>query len=408
MTKAPTRKATCSWNICDLDLDYCYSDPLLYKRDDQDTADSDYSDDDFTIAKRAGREKRYFTIALGTFVYYAAGYPSIGKLFNPKKYGAALLTKAFRTRRSGFCAGSTLDILNLPKDPTQDQRENLETEHVFDKGLQGVLYEYMGNRELPGDRSANFPEIDPKFWPIFDEPNAKLGEMIQFGTDRKGKKPMSPAEQLSETFGSDRNPRPFMVVESAMNKAKKDIFLGDSPIADERLMKAAKRAVKADTDEEADKMLSLFQTVSGYSFVLDFTQANPGFKTFSAFEYIRNHEFLERFDGVVDDSFTAWSNIEQVTETYNLQNWYGRVLDAHFTYVLDRARRLARQSIRLARAPYVEAYEAGRSLATYDRVMAALDQFEDLISQIKMPDVTSENYKKRNPFNGEGPSGSNS
>lgn len=201
MTKAPTRKATCTWNICDLDLDYCYSDPLLYKRDDLDTAESDYSDDESSIAKRAGKESKKFKIVLGTFVYWIAGYPSIGTLFNPKKYGAALLTKAFRTRRSGFCAGSTLDIINLPKDPTQEQREDLETEHPLDKGLQGIFYRYMGNRELPGDRSANFPEIDPKFWAKFDVPNTKIGAMAQFGRARKGKAPMSPAEYLAEAMG---------------------------------------------------------------------------------------------------------------------------------------------------------------------------------------------------------------
>lgn len=118
--------------------------------------------------------------------------------------------------------------------------------------------------------------------------------------------------------------------------------------------------------------------------------------------------FLERFDGVIDNTFTAWSNIEEATETYNLQNWHGLVLDAQFSYNLDRARRWAREAIRLARAPYVEAYEAGRSLATYDRVMNALDEFEDLIAQIKMPDVNIKNYKKTNPYNGEGPSGYNS
>jgi hypothetical protein len=53
--------------------------------------------------------------------------------------------------------------------------------------------------------------------------------------------------------------------------------LGKSPVQATKLRKAATSAVKADTDIAADKMLSLLQTVSGYGFVLDFTQANPGF-----------------------------------------------------------------------------------------------------------------------------------
>jgi hypothetical protein len=101
--------------------------------------------------------------------------------------------------------------------------------------------------------------------------------MAQFGKDRKGKKPMSPAEYLAEAYRSERNPRPFMPVENGLNIAKRDIFLGKSPVQATKLRKAATSAVKADTDIAADKMLSLLQTVSGYGFVLDFTQANPGF-----------------------------------------------------------------------------------------------------------------------------------
>lgn len=110
----------------------------------------------------------------------------------------------------------------------------------------------------------------------------------------------------------------------------------------------------------------------------------------------------------MDESFTQWSNIEETTETYNLQNWWGLLWNEQFKFALNEARSWAREAIRVARAPYVEAYQAGRSLAHYDRVMNALDEFEDLIAEIKMPDVDTKNYKKRNPYNGEGPSGYNS
>jgi len=100
------------------------------------------------------------------------------------------------------------------------------------------------------------------------------------------------------------------------------------------------------------------------------------------------------------------SNIEETTETYNLQNWWGVWTDDHFTEALRKARRWAREAIRRARAPYTQAYNNGQNLDTYDRVMEALDRFEDLIAEIQMPDI--KNYKQTNPFNGEGPSGYNS
>lgn len=267
----------CSYDICDLDLKYCYSDDLLYKRDEQETPDSQSSDvSDFSLAKRAGKERKTFKIGSAAIIYYIAGYPSIGKLFNPTKYGAALLTKAFRMRK-GFCGGSTLDILNLPTNPTERERKNLETEHPLDKGLQGKFLGYMGNQQLPGDRSANFPKIDSGFWDKWDTPNAKLGAMPQFGKMRKGKQPIRPSEYLAEAFGSERNPEPFMAVEKGINTAKRDIFLGQAPVHSDRLKKAAESAVKQDTDEAANKMLSMLQVVSSYGFALDFTQADQGF-----------------------------------------------------------------------------------------------------------------------------------
>jgi hypothetical protein len=100
------------------------------------------------------------------------------------------------------------------------------------------------------------------------------------------------------------------------------------------------------------------------------------------------------------------SYTEETTETYNLQNWWGEWVDDHFTEALRRARRWGRDVIRVARAPYVEARNSGVDLETYDRVMDALEDFEDLIAEIQMPEI--KNYKKVNPYNGEGPSGYNS
>lgn len=109
---------------------------------------------------------------------------------------------------------------------------------------------------------------------------------------------------------------------------------------------------------------------------------------------------------MIKNGFKTLSDIEETTETYNLQNWWALWNDDHFAEAHRRAQRWANEAIRIAREPYIEAYEAGHKLETHDRVMAALQAFEDLIKSIEMPLV--KNYKQKNPYNGEGPSGSNS
>lgn len=98
--------------------------------------------------------------------------------------------------------------------------------------------------------------------------------------------------------------------------------------------------------------------------------------------------------------------IEETTGTINLQNWWEVWTDDHFEEAIRKARIWARQAIRDARAPFIEARNNGRHLAQYDRVMAALNEFEELIAQIRMP--TMYHRKTPNPDNGEGPSGYNS
>lgn len=98
--------------------------------------------------------------------------------------------------------------------------------------------------------------------------------------------------------------------------------------------------------------------------------------------------------------------IEETTGVYNLQNWWAVWSDDHFSQALQKVRQWARDAIRGARAPFIEARNNGRNLAQYDLVMNALDEFEDLIAQIRMPTVYHQ--KTPNPYNGEGPSGYNS
>lgn len=270
MKKAPTRKAMCTYDVCDLDLTYCYSDDRLYKRDDSHSQSSELGE--FSLAKRDGKKRKTVGIGSLTIFWIIAKYPSIGTLFNPTKYGSALLTKAFRARR-GFCGGSVLDIINLPKDPTEEQRKRLETEHPADKGFIGKFIQYMGNGQLPGDRSANLEAVGIKFWrDVWENRNSELAAKPKVGNGDKGKQPATPMERIAESFGSDENPFPFMAVEKGINTAKRDIFLGQDPVDLAKLKRKAKFAVNKDTDDAVNKMLSPLQNVRKSTLCLDFSK----------------------------------------------------------------------------------------------------------------------------------------
>lgn len=126
------------------------------------------------------------------------------------------------------------------------------------------------------------------------------------------------------------------------------------------------------------------------------------------FEYIRDNRFGVRLNFVYHEASDQLGKIEEASdwETLYLQGRWEEWNEDHFEQVLQNARRWARRAIRAARAPWVAAQSNGRDLANYHRVMAALEDFEDLIAQIKLPQVF--HMKIPNPDNGEGPSGYNS
>ncbi|CAG8900265.1 unnamed protein product [Penicillium egyptiacum] len=204
----------------------------------------------------------------------------------------------------------------------------------------------MATSTLSSGRIARLKPISENFWRFkWSFASAKLAEKPPVGNS-KGKQPARPDERFVEAFRSEDNPYPFMAVENSLNIRKGKIFELNNPVDLKKLKLEVKKAAKADTMDVANVFLSKLQV-----------------------------------------------------------NWWALWTDNHFTEALRVARKWAREAIRDARAPYIKVYEVGNKLETYDRVMAALDAFEDLIAEIRMPLV--KNYKQTNPYNGEGPSGYN-
>ncbi|KAE8150566.1 hypothetical protein BDV25DRAFT_172049 [Aspergillus avenaceus] len=387
--KAPTPKAMCTTNICSLDSEYCGESSSDFAKRDVSVAEGRelaVTTDKRSLEKRGSRQVKIIDIGGHAIAIVIAAYPSIGQIWGIGQ-AALVLKKAFRTR-TGYCGGTTMEVKDLPALPSKSQYQGLDVEHPVDKGLIGWYAKTAGTGVLSsGARFGGLPTVDMQFWQnVWDEANSKLAEKPAVGSS-KGKQPAKPSERVAEAVGSTFNPYPFMAVESGLNIMKGKIFELKQPVDRKKIKKKAADCVKKDTEEAADELLSEFQTA------------------FSAFEYIRDHHFELRFNTVHQQMYRQLDYIEETTETYNLQNWWEVWSEDHFREALRVARNWARDAIRDARAPFVEAHNNDRELSQYHRVMAALEEFEDLIAQIRMP--TMYHQKVPNPYNGEGPSGYN-
>ncbi|OGM50923.1 hypothetical protein ABOM_000717 [Aspergillus bombycis] len=391
--KAPTPKAMCTTRLCTTDIEYCgessYDDDHV-KRDvsirepaELNTVTSDKQ----SLDKRGGKKVEEIVVGKITIAVIVAAYPSIGEIWTISK-AAQVLKKAFWAR-TGYCGSSVLDVRDLPVLPTKKQYRGLDVEHPIDKMLIKKFIRTAATGTLSSEsRFSGFAPIDAHFWQnVWNEANHDLANKPAVGGP-KGKRPAKPNERVAEAFGSRYNPYPFMAVQSEVNVMKGKIFELNDPVDLERIKKKAKECVKKDTEQAADELLSLFQQV------------------FAAFEYIRDNQFEIRFNDVYNKVHQQLGFVEETTATSNLQDWWEVWTDDHFDTAIRDARRWARQAIREAQAPFIEAHNNGRHLAQYDRVMAALDEFKSLIAQIRRP--TMYHRKTPNPDNGEGPSGYNS
>ncbi|KAB8227369.1 uncharacterized protein BDW43DRAFT_323913 [Aspergillus alliaceus] len=388
--KAPTPKAMCTMKLCTMDSEYCgESSSDFVKRDVGvlETQELAVTVKKQGLEKRAGKDISIIKVGDIAITIIIAAYPSIGEIWTITK-AARVLKKAFLTR-TGYCGGSVMDVRDLPALPTKEQYSGLDVEHPMDKKLITWFVQSAASGTLSsGARFRAFDTIDAQFWQnVWNEANHDLANKPAVGS-REGKQPAKPNERVAEALGSRHNPYPFMAVESELNIAKGKIFELKNPIDPAKIKKKAKACVKKDTEEAANELLSLFQTA------------------FSALEYIRDSRFELRFNDVHQKMYQQLGFIEETTETDNLQNWWEVWSEDHFTEAVRRVRIWARGAIRDARAPFIEARNNGRNLAQYDRVMNALEEFEDLIAQIRMP--TMYHQKTPNPHNGEGPSGYNS
>lgn len=78
----------------------------------------------------------------------------------------------------------------------------------------------------------------------------------------KEKAQAEPNERIVESFGSTANPKPFLVVDKAINNAKSKIMKQKDPPEIGRIRAVARLAVEQDTQQALDERFSLVQIVS--------------------------------------------------------------------------------------------------------------------------------------------------
>ncbi|KAL4935574.1 hypothetical protein BDV06DRAFT_217331 [Aspergillus oleicola] len=379
--KPPVRKAMCTKASCE-ETGACEDNYDILKRDLGFAETQELAVRDLlrrALEKRGNKEVIRFL--------FPEGWAMIYLFTGPKK--DSLLRKAFRTRKE-YCGGSTLSVTDLPDSPTMLQLLGLESEHVWDKKLQERFWRSQQSGVLSSGALSRYGRLPRRFLEVdYNTAYPELAKMGPVGKS-KGKSPSKPNERFGESFGSTSNPLPLLAVEKAINIAKENLFFKQQPVDQEKIWDRSKRAVETDADADVDSFLSQLQLAS------------------SVFEYIRDNRYGILLNFAYQTASEELGNIESAVnwESLYLQGRWEEWNEDHFASILQYGRRWARAIIQGARAPWVEVHNNGRHLANYERVMAALEDFEDLIAQIQLPKVF--HMKIPNPDNGEGPSGYNS
>lgn len=269
----PPKPATCSANLCTELPGFCPA------NDDDESADNwvkkdlipypggEYGDNVPSFEKRGKKQTYTLVIDQLTITIIAAAYPSLTQLFGPR-YAAQALRSWFRLM-TGACVGPTITRGSFfgSSVPSKPQLRDLQAEHVIDRQVLKSFFETIITGNLPSGRPFGLPgysvrEIQSKL----HSPNPALAARPPVGSG--GIQPDTINGRLSEAFGSNNNPYPFMAVDAKVNGPKGRIMAGNAAAGIRRIRRLARRAVAADTNAAADTLLSAIRSVGPQLWIL--------------------------------------------------------------------------------------------------------------------------------------------
>ena len=118
---------------------------------------------------------------------------------------------------------------------------------------------------LPSGNRARLATIGQSFFDKWNTPNSALGALTRIGGPY-GPKPDTINGRVMSCLGANGYRAPFSLLQKSVNIAKGKVFsLKSSPVSLTIIQNLAEDAMKLDTKEAADKLLSSIRTVRLHS-----------------------------------------------------------------------------------------------------------------------------------------------
>ncbi|KAF9249765.1 CAZyme family GH18 [Penicillium roqueforti] len=363
--KAAREPAKCAADLCTLFPGWCPS-------NSDETSVSYRKRGELNVLEKRGAREKYTLILAGvTIEVLAAAYPSIGDLFTIAR--AAQVQRWAFWKNKGYCNSRVLSVLSLPTgEVAKALYEGLNSEHVIDRQVIKKFIEAVISGTLTsGAQPDGLLPMSATWWATkWREANAALAGLPAVGSDN-GAQPSSPNDRIMEAFGSTFNPYPLLATDAGINGAKGKLMGLKAPFSIKNIEKLAKAAVKADTDEAVQEVLTALQSV------------------FGMFEYFADYRVSKTYNWVLQSVGLQMAQVEYATGVQDLQKWWWAWAPDYFQTVEDYSQGWAVEAIRAVAGAYAAARADGRNLKTNDAVAAVLSEFESKIQKMSMPKITA-------------------
>lgn len=222
-------------------------------------------------------------------------------------------------------------------------------------------------------------EIFQNYW---DYPYSGLANAPPVGGPH-GARPLTANDRMMEAFGSDDYPYPLLPTDRQINGPKGNLMNLNAPASLIGIGRLARTAVRLDTAQAADTLLSEIRIVClppTHHCLKQPVCLTDSWQIFAIFEYMNTNDFATRFNAARNQVRTQLGYVEQALGVRNLQSWWDVFTNDYFSQIEEWAQSWADQAIIAAAAPYIAARNGNRNPQTYAQVMNTLNQWQGLLA----------------------------
>ncbi|SMQ53701.1 unnamed protein product [Zymoseptoria tritici ST99CH_3D7] len=388
--KRPPPAAICAADRCKLVPELCLAsqDPggaLSARALQADLTPGTWNTSVYDLSKRWDNKADYQAHYFGALfiMVVAQAYPPSGEL-----YGLGEVFRYVWRSVVGICTGQAVNQQVVADGNRPPGTENAQSEHIIDRQIMRRFVEQAAQGTTHDQPESRLPAIGRAWFDYhWHEPNAGLAAQPPVGGPH-GLQPATPNDRVMECFGTYDNPRPLLGTDADINGAKGLLMDLRRPVAIDRITRAARVAVRDDTAQATTELLTLVQT------------------GFAVFDYLNTPEATIMWNTVRSNVRLQLRYIEDAFGVPNqlLQRWWQLFTEEYFALIQRRAREWADEAIDIAGAPFMDAYNAGRTLQQHGPVMAALSVWRAQLEQrISMPVNTGWRLPELGDGSGGGP-----